>query len=245
MSNLVENGVKVVGSDAINPKSDGKESTMDEKSVNVAEMVSEVAKNILNGDKTEVKVDKKVVKKVKVESKPAEKSQKGGDKMGDRTHAISVVTKVCREIGGIAMNRVQARADAKGEGAIQIRRADGLKASIRTGDVMLLSPYEVVKIGKPHGGGYPHITLVRFSDVKLEEAVRRCLKDKKSNLAWAAELKASRRTKTVEDLAAKKARLMAEMKAIADLEKSMKAKAARLKRVKPDAKVEAVEPVVA
>ena len=239
-----KSGVNGVISSAVNLLSGQMEDKMNEDQARVDALVAEVEEIDAKNVKVESKPAKVGPKKRKVVNKTAkveakkEAQKKGGDNMDHRKNAEATLAKVAKELG-ISIQRIQPKRDIQvNPGALQAIRADGLKAVVRANDVCLYSPYSVIKIGKPEVASYPHVTLVKHNDPKLEEAFRRCLKDKKSNLQWATELKASRRTKNLDNISQRKERLKAELKALMDIEKNMKKKETRLKKLLP-AKAEA------
>jgi len=234
MKKSVGNGVI---SSAVNSLATEMEGEMMEKQSMVDQLVQEIDETDSKTAKVESKTSKVGPKKRKVGPKKSNEKSKGGDIMNKdlspRQKAEALLMRVCKEMG-IRVQRIQPKRDIQHKpGALQAVRADGLKVAVRAGDVCIYSPYSVIKVGRPEVGGYPHVTILRHSEPEMEVALRRALKDKKSNAQWAAELKATRRTKTLETIEQRRVRLEAELKALKETEKSMKKKEVMLKKLKP------------
>lgn len=224
-----ENGVKL-------RKNNKNSEKVEEKMTNLTENHGNLSENVNNSDQKETKMDQKSLEEQyaelkasnpelleKTKSKAASSSKpkttkKRGAKMSDKTpreQAEAVLEKIAKEFK-LSANRINAKRGSKsGVGALQLRRADGIKIAVRSNDIVIYAPHSFMKVGVQDSPGWEHVTrLAHNVDADtLEKAFRKAMKDKKSGTQWAIEVGATRRQgKKVEDLEARKTRLEAELK---------------------------------
>ena len=227
VSKLKKKGEKVNEKLNKNKQTSEKGAKMEEKGQSLEEQYSNLKKNnpeLVEKTKNVAKSDPKSVK-ASLNRKP---SRKGGVKMKDlspREKCDSVLEKVVKDLK-FTTQRIEAKANAKGPGALQVKRPDGVKVAVRTNDVVIYSPQSFIGTGRVAPAGWKHVTVFNHKadlDV-LDKAIRKGLKDKKSGSQWAAELGSTGRVKTLADIQDRKAMLEAELKRMKEIEKKMKPK---------------------
>ena len=157
----------------------------------------------------------------KGKSKPKTTNIQGGDIM-DRT-SIEVLVKEEAKKAGLAVNQGVAKATSAKPAPIQVRNNNReVILAVRAGELLFHMPHEeVVKVGKPHGGGWPHCTKVFYgtiTDKALRPAVKRVFKEKNTVAYWKAEYKSVGRTTSTKKAVDPKAQL----KALKEQEKVLK-----------------------
>lgn len=152
--------------------------------------------------------------------------------MTDREKAEAVLAQVCKDLKLGAPVRIQAKGDSKsGKGALKAFLNGNCKVSIRSNDVVIYTPVSELGYGKVPKG-WEHCAQLRWDDPNLDKAIRKGLKDKRSNAEWIREISpAMRKVDRVTDLVTRKAKLEAELDAIKKAE-AAKAKATPVRKAK-------------
>ena len=198
----MKNSVEMIKSEENNGKNIIEEEKTMEKEI---KKEVEVNKNIIINDvtpETRKKLDKSKKKEVKMEEKKAvEKKEEpvkekkavktnkstGGDKM-DRSGIEKVVKEMAAKAKLVCSQGV-GRVNSDKAAPVQVRNAGGeVIVAVRAGELLFHLPYEeVVKVGRGHGGGWPHCTKVFYNTVgeaDVRKAVGNAFKEKNSVKYW-------------------------------------------------------------
>lgn len=137
-------------------------------------------------------------KKRSISVKKAEKVSKTTRKevtiMSARTHAETLLAKVCKEMK-LSATRIQAKSTSKsGIGAFQAKNNKGyLKVSVRDHDIVIFCPVSFLGAGRPGPiekkgdmiRDYSQLAIVKKDDPNLDKLFKKALKDNKSWSEWA------------------------------------------------------------
>ena len=141
--------------------------------------------------------------------------------MADRKAIETLLAKLAKAAKAEVGRAIPHGHSKSGLGAFQAKVGGNVKVTVRDHDVVIYTPFDVVKVGRRGPKGWEHVTILNHNtDTKLmEKAFKVGLGDKKANSEWAKSKGATLRNKKVETPADIRAQRKALEKQLAELKK--------------------------
>ena len=196
-----------------------------ENNVIINDVTPETRAKLNKTKKKEEKMEKKAEKEVKKEKVKKNKPKTKEGAVMDRA-GIEKIVKEMAASAKLVCSQGVGRVNSNKPAPVQVRNSAGeVIVAVRAGELLFHLPYEeVVKVGRGHGGGWPHCTKIFYGSVgeaDVRKAIGNAFKEKNTVKYWKEIYGSAGRTSVKKELDPK-AELKALRERAAILEKEIK-----------------------